>query len=180
MPRRSIALVLGVAASATLFVSLADGAVSPQDTQLRRACVTAANRIANAVIHAATTQVQVITVPFRVVAAGTLIGRIAFNPSGSRIGVAGDAPSTGGLGCATGAIGPGVPKGPGHSQVVSTLRRTFTAPGRHTLRFELGASGRRILARLGAADRAYRKQHPHGQRPPSIAFGVSLSYTPAG
>jgi hypothetical protein len=84
------------------------------------------------------------------------------------------------MGCAEGAIGPGVPKRPGHTVIVSTLRRTFTAAGRYALTFRLDPKGEQILARLGAADRAYRNRHPHGFRPPSIAFGVSLTYDPAG
>ena len=38
----------------------------------------------------------------------------------------------------------------------------------------------RILARLGARDRAYHRRHPHGHRPPTVAFGVSFRYAPTG
>ena len=70
--------------------------------------------------------------------------------------------------------------GPGHSRLVSRLREAFTQPGRYTLTFKVNAAGGRILARLGAKDRAYRSRHPHGSRQPSISFGVALSWTPAG
>ena len=68
----------------------------------------------------------------------------------------------------------------GQSRVVSTLRDRVTRSGRYRLTFTLNADGRRILAGLGAAERAYRKRHPHGNKPPTIAFGVALSYAPAG
>jgi hypothetical protein len=62
---------------------------------------------------------------------------------------------------------------------VSTLRKRLE-PGTYTLTFKLNSTGRRILDWLGARDRAYRERHPHGQRPPTIAFGVGLGYTPTG
>jgi hypothetical protein len=60
------------------------------------------------------------------------------------------------------------------------LRRTFTTPGHYTLTFTLNQTGRRLLAQLAAAEQTYRRQHPHGTRPPSLAFGVSLDYAPSG
>ena len=63
--------------------------------------------------------------------------------------------------------------------IVSTLRRTFTSAGRYSLTFKLDRNGEQILARVGVADRAYLKRRPHGLRPPSIAFGVSLTSEPA-
>jgi len=179
MLRRPAALILGLFAAATVCVSLAYGRAPRDGTQLDQACGATANRIQQAVAHAATTQADVITAPLRLAAAGTVTGRIAFNPSGSAIQVAGDAKPQG-LGCAAGAVPAGGHRAHGHSQVVSTLRQTFTAPGRYTLTFDLNAAGRRILARLGARERAYRKHHTHGSRPPAIAFGVGLSYTPTG
>ena len=162
-----------------LLMSLAHGGASSQNFQLERGCDAAVQRITSVVMHAATAQPDVITAPLRVVTPGTLIGRIAFDPSGSTIHVAADRSASEGSGCAVGAIGPGVPKRHGHSHVVSTLRHSFTAAGTYTLTFDLNAVGRRILARLGAADRAYRERHPHGHMAPSTAFGVSLSYKPA-
>jgi ABC-type Fe3+/spermidine/putrescine transport system ATPase subunit len=38
----------------------------------------------------------------------------------------------------------------------------------------------RMEERLAAADRAYRRRHPHGNQPPTIAVGVELSYVMAG
>lgn len=178
MLRRPIALILGLVASAAVCVSVAFGGVPPGDTQLQQACSATANSIQKVVVHAATPQVRVITAQLRVVVPGTVSGRIAFNPTGSTIHVAAD-PTQAGFGCANGAVPAGVHKTPGHSQVVSRLRKTFTAAGLYTLTFDLNAVGRRILARLGARERAYRKHHSFAP-PPSIAFGVGLSYAPAG
>jgi hypothetical protein len=165
-----------------VLMSLAYGPPPPQVVQLQRSCDTFAGSITKVVVHAATAQPGVIAASVSVVVPGMLTGRVAFNPSGSTIGVARDASGGegGGYGCATGAVGPGVPKGHGRSRVVSRLSRTFTQPGTYTVTFELNATGRRILARLGARQRIYRNRHPHGSRPPSIAFGVGLSYTPSG
>jgi hypothetical protein len=176
--RRPIALSLGVAASAIVWVSLAHAAVPRDVAQLGQACNAAAKSIQMVVAHAATTQVQVITAQLKVAAPGTVTGRITFNPSGSMIQVAGDTSTAEALGCATGTASHGIQGRRGHSQVVSTLRQTLTAPGRYTLTFDLNAAGRRILARLGARQRAYRRHHPHGSRPPSIGFGVGLTYVP--
>ena len=162
-----------------LLASAAHGPRPPQYVQLRHTCDAAAASITKLVQHAGTAQPGVITAQLRVLTPGTLTGQITFNPSGSTIQVAGG-PASGGYVCATGAIAPGTPQGPGHSQIVSTLRRTFTAAGRYTLTFALNRTGQRILARLGARDRAYRRRHPRGRRPPSIAFGVGLGYTPTG
>ncbi|HTU88329.1 MAG TPA: hypothetical protein VMF57_22305 [Solirubrobacteraceae bacterium] len=163
-----------------LLATLAHGAAPSQDRRLQLACTETAESVQSIVVHATSYQDVVIGTRFRAVVPGVLTGRIAFNSSGSTIHVAGDKSSSEGFGCAAGAVGPGVPNGHGHSQVVSTLHRRFTAPGTYMLRFDLNRFGLRTLARLGAADQAYRTRHPHGRRPPSIAFGVSLSYTPAG
>jgi hypothetical protein len=175
----TIALVLALAPAGSAAASTSPAPPSPQ---VNRACDAAAAAIENVVLHAATTPVQTIISQVRVVGPGTLIGRIGFNPTGSTVSVAADPSSKPlvGLGCAEGAIGPGVPKGRGHTALVSTLHRTFAKPGRYTLTFKLNRKGQKILARLGAADRAYRERHPHGSKAPSIAFGVGLTYTPAG
>jgi hypothetical protein len=112
-----------------------------------------------------------------VVTRGALTGQIAFNPAGSSISLSGHTPAgtRTAFACNGGQAAPhGL--GTGHTHVVATLRRSFTRPGQYTLVFRLDARGRRILARLAAADRAYRKHHPHGHSPPSIAFGVALTY----
>lgn len=111
---------------------------------------------------------------------GALIGEIVFNPAGSSISLSGHIPAgTRTAFVCSGSAGTLQGLGPGHSQVVATLRRSFTTPGRYALVFRLDAAGRRILARLRAADRAYHEHDPHGQSPPSIAFGVALTYVPA-
>lgn len=186
----TIALVLAlahagaaVASGAPAGTAAASGSPAPPNPQVTRACDVTAAAVEKVVLHAATTPVQLITSHIRIMGPGTLTGRIGFNPTGSTVRVAADASATqpaSGLGCAEGAIGPGVPKRPGHTVIVSTLRRTFTKGGHYTLTFKLDRKGQNIVARLGAADRAYRKRHPHGSRPPSIAFGVSLSYNPSG
>jgi hypothetical protein len=166
-------------ATSAVCVSLAYAAMPRDVAQLGQACNAAAESIRNVVAHAATTQAQVITAQLKVAAPGKVTGRITFNPSGSTIQVAGDTSTSEAIGCATGTVNQGIRKRRGHSYLVSTLRQTFTAPGRYTLTFDLNAVGRRILARLGARERAYRRHHPHGSRPPSIAFGVALTYRPA-
>jgi hypothetical protein len=168
---------------AVLLISLAHGAAPSQPAQHRQllqACDRGASALGHVVAEAATVQIATVHVPLRVIAPGTVTGRMAFNPSGQTIGVGSGEPPPPGFSCGSGAGSSGVPTGPGHSRLVSTLRRTFTRVGRFTLTFELNAAGRRILARLGAADRAYRQRHPHGGQPPSITYGVGLSYTPAG
>ena len=131
--------------------------------------------------HAATSHVRTITIHFQATTPGTLTGKIAFNATGTAIRVASDPPAVSeGGGCATASIGPGVPKGQGRTRIVSTVHRSFTSAGRHGVTFKLNRTGEKMLARLGAEDRAYRHRHPHGFMAPAIAFGVSLSYEPAG
>jgi hypothetical protein len=60
------------------------------------------------------------------------------------------------------------------------LHETFATPGRYTLTFSLTRLGQKLIARLGAAQRAYRKRHPHGHRPPQIVVSVARGYTPIG
>ena len=178
------AVAVAVAVAGT---GLASAALPPklprQQVLVSQACDATSTVVQRAVLHAAETQAQVITSHIRVTGPGRLTGKIAFNPTGSTISVAADTSAkraATGFGCAEGAVGPGVPKRHGHTVLVSTLHRTFAGAGRYTLTFTLNTAAERILTRLGAADRAYRKRHPHGSRPPSIAFGVSLSYAPAG
>lgn len=152
---------------------------SPQDRQVSRSCNAILATVQNVVGHAATTQVQGVTGHFRALTPGTLTGEVVFNPTGSSINTAGD-PSRSAFGCAASSSGAGVPAGLGRSLVVSTVREKFTRRGLYTLTIQLSAEGRRILARLGARDRAYRKRHPHGHKPPTIAFGVGFTYVPTG
>jgi hypothetical protein len=183
MPRKrplTIAVVLALTSAGTVAAS-SSGTPAPPNPQVTRACSATASAVETVVLHAATASVGVITSHILIPGPGTLTGKIGFNPTGSTIHVAADTsatPPVSGMGCAEGAIGPGVPKRPGHTVIVSKLHRTFTTAGRYTLTFKLNRKGEKILARLGAADRHYRKRHPHGFRPPSIAFGVSLTYEP--
>jgi hypothetical protein len=166
---------------------LAAGAAPPpaplvrQHAQLDRACHLTVASVQTVLAHAATTQVQAIVIHFTVATRGTLTGLIAFNPAGTSISLAGDRPpprpSQFGCGEASGSSH-GI--GSGHSQVVSRVRRTFTKLGRYAVTFTLSRAGQRILARLGAAERTYRKHHPHGDLPPTIAYGIMLSYRSAG
>jgi hypothetical protein len=131
---------------------------------------------------ASNTHVQTIEVQLRVLKPGRLVGDIAFGRPGSSITVASDASAIAdakfncGHGESAGRLGVG--PGPAHTRIVSTLHETFTAAGRYTLTFMLGQAGQNILGRLGAAERVYRKRHPHGHQPQSIAWAVGLHYSP--
>lgn len=149
----------------------------PQQNLLDRACSTAATHIKTALNEASTTPTQTVETQLRVLKPGTLEGDLAFARLGSSLTVAADA-SAKNFSCGYGGEADpfAVGRGPGHRHIVSTLHEKFAAPGRYTLTFTLNPAGRNILARLGAAERAYRKRHPRGQEPPSIAWGVGLHY----
>jgi hypothetical protein len=171
-----VALVLAASASVASGLGLQ---LSPQAKQLSVACDTAGGQIRSAVKDASSAQIQTIETQLKVLKPGRLTGDIAFDASGSNINVASD-PSASESSCAfgEGAGTLGVGQAPGHSHIVSTLRERFAAPSSYTLTFTFNRTGRRILARLGAAERTYRKHHPRGQDPPSIAWGVGLHYLP--
>jgi hypothetical protein len=183
MRRRLVPLVvlaLALAAAGSAGVAPGSGLhLSPQAKQLSVACETAANNIESAVADASSTQTQTIQTQLRVLQPGGLVGDIAFDATGSSITVAADA-SEGESSCAHGAGAGqlGVGRGPGHSHIVSRLRERFSARGTYTLTFTLDRTGRDILARLGRAERAYRKHHRPGQPAPEIAWGVGLHYSP--
>ena len=154
-----------------------------QQVHLDQACHETVANVQAAVMNASNGQVQAIHSDFQVVTPGLLTGRIAFNPSGKQVTLGppeADAAAVS-FGCgeahASRARMTGTANG---SRVVSTLHRRFTKRGRYELTFTLNHAGRRMLAQLAAADTAYFKQHPHGQHPPTLAFGVALSYSPAG
>jgi hypothetical protein len=190
--RRLAPIGLALAASATVFASIAHGSLSPrpaQETQLDFACGTTADSVDKALANASSAQVQTIQSKLVVVTPGKLTGRIAFNRQGKIITVAAEPASTAGtattptthsgFGCSQGRAGRhGL--GPGQSRQVSTLTETFTKAGTYTLTFRLNQVGRGLLAQLAAAERAYAKNHPHGHQPPSMAFGVALSYESDG
>jgi len=168
-----------LAAAVVLLVSPVSGPVpiARQSAALDRACHATVAAAQQALAAAAETQRRTISSSLQVVIPGTVTGEIAFNPSGWSISVG--APQTRGSSFGCGEATPRHDGGAGQSHAVSTLRDTFRRPGRYALKFTLNATGRRILARLGAEERAYRKRHPHGGRSPTIAFGVALSYAPA-
>jgi hypothetical protein len=177
--RRLAPIGLALAASATVFAGIASGSPSQssQETQLDRACGLAADNIDKVLAHASSAQPQTIESKLVVVTPGKLTGRIAFNRYGKRITVAADQASSthSGFGCSQGRAGRhGL--GPGRSREVSTLTATFTKPGTYTLTFKLNQVGRTLLGQLAVAERAYARQHPNGHQPPSMAFGVALSY----
>ncbi len=194
----ALAVVLGVVA---IWVSVASASlplkVPRQQTLLNQACGAAKIRIQQMLKDAATTQAPTqattqaptIETQVRVLAPGKLSADIVFNPSGSNINVAADPAATGpsfgcgfgesgqrGSGVATLGEGPGLPT----KHLVSVVRETFTHAGRYTLTFKLDRRGEKILARLGAAERAYRKRHPHGHNPPEITWGVGIHYRSNG
>jgi hypothetical protein len=154
----------------------------PQETQLLAACDTAAANITSAVADASRTQAQTIETRLRVLKPDNIAGFIAFGRPGSNITLMPGAVQAArwnfncGHGESTGRLGAG--PGPKHGQIVSTLHETFTAPGTYTVTFTLNQTGRNVLARLGATERAYRKRHPHGDQLPSIAWAVALHYSP--
>lgn len=172
-------MVLALVAGATPVVASASEPTlfERQQALLDRGCHTAVATVQKGLT--ANTLVSTIRTRLDVVTRGALTGQIVFNPAGSSISMSGHIPPgtriaflcNGGSAALHGL-------GPGRSHVVATLRRSFARPGRHTLIFRLDVRGRRILARLAAADRAYRERHSDGHTPPEIAFGVALTYIP--
>lgn len=168
-----------VGASLLLAASASGTSFTPgqrQQQQLDQACLQTVANVQPAVKDA---QITAIHSTLQVVIPGRLSGQIAFNGVRSRISRAArraSSAATDTLGCANAMAHPAA----GASHVVSTLHRKFTKPGRYELTFTLNSAGRKILAELASDDDAYFKAHPHGQQPPTLGFGVSLSYSPAG
>jgi hypothetical protein len=176
--RRLIAVALMVVASAALLANPAWAGIGGAQADFTRACGATLASLQAVVDDVATRKVRTIAMQLQMPTAGVVIGAIAFNPTGNQVAVANDAsdPRSGfAVGCSAGSSS----LRPGRSYEVSTLRKRLR-PGSYTLTFKLNATGRRILARLSERDRAYRERHPHGQLPPTIAFGVGLGYTPTG
>jgi hypothetical protein len=173
------AVVLLIGAGLGSLVGTASGstAIGRQSGALDRACGATETAVLRALTRAVNAQVRTISSDLLVVIPGTVTGAIAFNPSGSRIAVG--APPTRGssFGCGEATARHG--RGAGRSHVVATLRDKFTRSGRRVLTFTLNDTGRRILTRLGAQERAYLQEHRRGQPPPTIGFGIALSYAPA-
>jgi hypothetical protein len=185
-----IANALALVGSAGAFAASAFGTASSsppagagQQAQLVRACGATVASIKSALKELPKTRVQTIQSHLEVVTPGTLNGKIAFNLTGSSISLAGDPPAearaaAASFGCGQAASGGG--KGHGPSHVVSTLHRKFSLPGGYELTFKLNQTGQTMLSKLAAAERAYRLRHPRGHRPPTLAFGVSLTYAAPG
>jgi hypothetical protein len=154
----------------------------PQQKKLLDACETAADHVRSAVKEASRTQAQTIETQLVVLKRGRLDGDIAFARIGANISIASDAGLADaakyncGHGESAGKLGVG--PGPAHSHIVSMLHQSFAKPGTYTVVFTLNRAGRNILARLAAADRAFRTHHPHGGQAPSIAWAVGLHYSP--
>lgn len=53
---------------------------------------------------------------------------------------------------------------------------SFTHAGRFKLRIPLTRAGKALISRLAAADRAYRRSHPHGRTPPRGHFNATVRY----
>jgi hypothetical protein len=163
--------------------------VPRQEALLDQACGAAKIQIQQLLNNAAATHAPTVQTRVRVLAPGKLSGDIVFNPSGSNITVAADpAGRDPNFSCGfgeSGRRGPGVAtlgEGPGlpTKHLVSVVRETFTHAGRYTLTFKLDQRGQKILARLGAAERAYRKRHPYGRNQPEITWGVGIHYASDG
>jgi hypothetical protein len=182
----ALAAVLLTTAAGALAASAAGSPGKPganQSVQLDRACHETVAAVQRAVKAAPNGLVQSIQSHLQVLTPGVLNGKIAFNASGKQISLAGGRarPAAASFGCGEAtAHGSRDAAGPGGSHVVSTLHRRFTKPGRYELTFTLNHAGETMLAGLAASDKAYFKQHPHGQHPPTLAFGVALSYSPTG
>lgn len=154
-----------------------------QQAQLDRTCQETVANVEAAVKNASNGTVQVIHSHFQVVTPGVLTGQIAFNTTSKQVTVGApraDAAATS-FGCGEASASRAhVAGSSGGSGVVSSLHRKFTTAGRHELTFTLNHAGRQMLAQLASSDHAYYEQHPHGQHPPTLAFGVALSYSPTG
>jgi hypothetical protein len=187
-------IVLALTASGAL--SVGDAYAYPtlhfprEQTLLERGCKLAGTRIERLLTRGTTTQVGTIQTQVRLLTPGTLAGDIVLERSGSTITVTRDAAisqesfacgdvhvhGSGGSGQAGATTSPSVPT----KHVVSVVRETITQPGRYTITFTLNQSGRRIVAQLRAAQRAYAKHHAPGQPPPSITWGVGLHFSTIG
>ena len=176
MPRRLITLALAATTSAVVLAGIAYGASVPwnqQDKQLVRACGAARRSIANAMNRAASAPSQTIESRLDVITPLTLWARIYFGSGGTLTVNGGDSFA----GCAR-----PVPRalGPQPARIVAALHETFPEPGRYTLTFRLNPVGQRLMARLGAARRAYHRRHPRGRHPPGMVAAVTLGYSPTG
>lgn len=173
----AVAAFLLLAASASA-ASLTPG--QQQQRQVDHACLETLANVQQAVQRAPDARITAIHSHLQVVIPGRLTGQIEFSAVRGQISLvrrrAASAPIAT-LGCDYAAAHPAATAA---YRVVSTVHRQFTQPGRYELTFTLNSAGRQILGRLAAADHAYYEQHPHGQSPPTLSFGATLTYTPAG
>lgn len=178
----ALALGASVAGSANGTPTRA-AARDPQQTRLDQACLETVANVQAVVRAAPNGQVQAIHSHLQVVTPGVLTGQIAFNASGKSVTVGAPRADAAAMSFGCGEASASTSRMSGASdgsRVVSTLHRKFTKTGRYALTFTLNHAGRQMLVQLAAADTAYFKQHPNGQHPPTLAFGVALSYSPAG
>ena len=191
-PRRSV-IAVGCTAAAALLPGGAYAALHelPQQKLLDRGCTIAAAHIHRALNRVATTPLMTVRTQVRLLRPGKLVADIVFNPSGSNITLARDASAAASVSFACGYALSGTQTSSGEAgtsegvglptmHVVAVVRETITQPGRYALTFTLNQKGQRILAHLGAEERAYRKHHPHGKHPPSITWGVGIHYLTSG
>jgi hypothetical protein len=164
-------------AAAILPVGLANGGLPqpPLETKpVEHACAALQRGVQAAFNHAATTQVAVIPIRFRVVTPGRLTGEITSLGFGTRSIPVGHVRSL--PGSAASCLGSWGGPGTQRARVISWVGRRFSHPGLYTVHFALNHVGRRLLAQLGAKERAYRQRYPQGDAPPTMWFGIVLTY----
>jgi hypothetical protein len=169
---------LAVAVAALALVAVAYGATpwTQQDAQLRQTCITARTNIASAMDQTTGTPPRTIKSSLDVLTPLQLWGRVYFGSRGT-VSVGGGQSFAA---CSRSVSPPVQAVGPGVVRIVASLHETFSQPGRYTLKFTLSSLGRQVMSELRAAQRTYRKRHPHGHKPPEIVFSVALGYTPTG
>jgi hypothetical protein len=175
--RRPIALAFAVAASAVMLAGVAYGSTVPwsrQDKQLVRACVATRRSTIKAMNEAGSPPASTIESSLDVVTPLVLWARVYFGSNGT-VTVNGDSFA----GCSR-PVTRARALGPERARIVAALHETFATPGRYTLTFVLTRPGQKLMARLGAAQRAYRRRHPRGHQPPQIVVSVALGYAPIG
>lgn len=66
-----------------------------------------------------------------------------------------------------------------HPLTLARLTKTFKSTGKVKLRVPLTSAGRAFATKLDTAIRRYRRRHPHGHKPPSAGFKVTLHFKPS-
>jgi hypothetical protein len=156
--------------------------------------ITQACRAVPGTFNPQTVLVNGMAVTITVPVPGTVEVTVAFDGAGSSLPIAADRPS------ATAAAGGGatppscmvtfdgsggtLPLAPDLARArhrvvnVAHLRRRFTTRGgKITLHVKLNPTGRRLLRKLVAADKAWKRHHRHGRRP-KLRLRVTITYKP--